>query len=53
MAAPLAVIDYVVVHELAHMQHLNHSRAFWNGVASVMPNFRDYHRWLREHGHRL
>jgi predicted metal-dependent hydrolase len=53
MAAPLAVIDYVVVHELAHMKHLNHSRAFWNCVASVMPEFRNHHQWLREHGHRL
>lgn len=51
--APLAVIDYVVVHELAHMRHLNHSRAFWNCVAAIMPDFRNHHRWLRENGHRL
>lgn len=51
--APLAVIDYVVVHELAHMRHLNHSRAFWDCVATVLPDFRNHHRWLREHGHRL
>lgn len=53
MFAPLAVLDYVVVHELAHMRHLNHSQAFWNCVAAVMPEFRQHHRWLREHGHRL
>lgn len=53
MFAPLPVIDYVVVHELAHMRHLNHSRAFWNTVAEVLPMFRKRHRWLKEHGHRL
>lgn len=51
--APLAVMDYVVVHELAHMKELNHSRAFWNVVASVLPEFRGPHRWLRDHGHKL
>lgn len=53
MFAPLPVIDYVVVHELVHMRQLNHSRAFWNSVAEVLPNFRKHHRWLKEHGHRL
>lgn len=51
--APLPVIDYVVVHELTHMHHLNHSRAFWDAVAEVLPDFRKHHRWLKEHGHRL
>lgn len=51
--APLPVIDYVVVHELAHLRHLNHSRAFWDAVAAVLPEFRTQHRWLKEHGHRL
>lgn len=51
--APLPTIDYVVVHELAHLRHPNHSRAFWNCVADMMPEFRTHHRWLREHGHRL
>lgn len=51
--APLPVIDYVVVHELMHMRHLNHSRSFWNAVAEVLPDFRKHNRWLKEHGHRL
>lgn len=51
--APLSVIDYVVVHELAHLKHPNHSRHFWACVASMMPEFRIHHRWLKEHGHRL
>lgn len=51
--APLTVIDYVVVHELAHLNHHNHSQAFWSCVAEMMPEFRIHHRWLKEHGHRL
>lgn len=51
--APLAVMDYVVVHELVHMVHLNHSQAFWNRVATVLPNFKQHHRWLKDNGHRL
>lgn len=47
MCPPFAV-DYVVVHELAHIVHKNHSPAFWAYVASVMPNYRDAKIWLRD-----
>lgn len=51
--APPEVLDYVVVHELCHLTHMDHSRNFWNMVASVMPQYRVYKQWLREHGQEL
>lgn len=51
--APPMVLDYVVVHELCHLTHMNHSKEFWNKVASVMPDYRVYRKWLKEHGHEL
>lgn len=48
--APLAVIDYVVVHELAHLIELNHSTAFWQIVAQACPDFREQRAFLRKHG---
>lgn len=47
MVAPAAVVDYVVVHELAHLRHFNHSLAFWEMVASVMPDYALHRQWLR------
>ena len=51
--APPDVIDYVVVHELAHIKHPNHSSMFWTEVASIMPDFERRRRWLRENEHFL
>jgi hypothetical protein len=51
--APRPVIDYVVVHELAHQKHRNHSRRFWSKVASILPDFRQQEDWLEEHGYLL
>jgi hypothetical protein len=51
--APQDVIDYVIVHELAHIKHLNHSRAFWQEVIAIMPDFKERKRWLFKNGHRL
>lgn len=51
--APEQIIAYVVVHELAHTLHHNHSRRFWNFVEKMMPNYREHRRWLKEHGHTL
>ena len=50
MMAPLTVIDYIVVHELAHLIHSNHSAAFWNEVDKVIPDFQERKCWLRDNG---
>lgn len=45
---PPEAIDYVVIHELAHLRHPNHSRSFWKCVASMCPDYAASRRWLRE-----
>ena len=50
MMAPPMIIDYIVVHELCHMRHLDHTEAFWNEVDKVMPNYRERKEWLRQNG---
>ena len=47
------ILDYVVVHELCHLTHMNHSKDFWNMVASVMPDYKLHKNWLRDHGQEL
>lgn len=51
--APLDVIEYVVVHELAHLKVRNHSRAFWTAVAEILPDYEKHRAWLKTHGPRL
>ncbi len=51
--APPPVLSYVVLHELCHLREFNHSRAFWQLVESIRPDWRDTAAWLREHGHEL
>lgn len=48
--APLEVIDYVVVHELMHLVERNHSRAFWERVREVMPEYAARRAWLGANG---
>lgn len=50
MMAPPTIIDYIVVHELCHFHHLDHTAAFWNEVDKVMPNYRERKEWLRKNG---
>ncbi len=51
--APLEIIDYVVMHEIAHLEVKNHSRKFWNKVAGFCPDYQAKRKWLRENGHAL
>lgn len=51
--APIAVIDYVIAHELAHLVEMNHTRNFWRQVGKIFPVYRQYRTWLRRYGHLL
>jgi predicted metal-dependent hydrolase len=46
-------IDYVVVHELAHLVEKNHSKAFWEKVTAILPDYKIRRKWLKDHGHLL
>lgn len=50
MMAPQTIIDYIVVHELCHFHHLDHTDAFWNEVDKVIPNYGERKEWLRKNG---
>lgn len=51
--APPEILDYVVVHELCHLTHLNHSKDFWHLVETVLPDYKERRQWLKENGHTL
>lgn len=48
--APEPVVDYLVVHELCHLVHHNHSPEYWDLVSSVLPDHRERRKWLRVNG---
>lgn len=48
--APREMMEYVVVHELAHTKHKNHSKAFWKEVERYEPNWKQKRKWLKMHG---
>jgi len=50
MMSPPTILDYIVVHELAHVRYPNHTRAFWNEVDKILPDYRDRKEWLRVNG---
>ena len=51
--APPEVLDYVAAHEVAHLAHMDHSRAYWAQVAALMPGFEAPRRWLKADGRAL
>ncbi len=44
------IIDYVIIHELAHRTHMDHSRSFWNLVARYNPAYKEHQGWLKRNG---
>lgn len=50
---PIMVIDYVIIHELSHITHKNHSDAFWRRVRQFTPAYRQHRKWLNDHAHLL
>lgn len=53
MMAPLAIVDYILIHELAHIKEKNHSKSFWGFLESILPDYRRRRLWLKENSHRL
>lgn len=47
MKFPIEVMDYVIVHELAHIKHKNHSKDFWNLVAVYCPNYKEIEKLFK------
>lgn len=50
MLAPAEVLDYVVVHELCHRKHMDHSPQFWAEVARILPDYTSHRKWLKDQG---
>ena len=50
MLTPPEVVDSVVVHELCHLKHMDHSKEFYTEVTSVYPEYRKWNGWLRKNG---
>jgi predicted metal-dependent hydrolase len=48
--APAPVLDYIVVHEMCHMVHRNHSRDFWQLLGRILPDYEKRKEWLRNNG---
>ena len=48
--APPAVIDYVIIHELAHLKEKNHSARYWARVEQLLPGYRSLRAWLKSNG---
>ncbi len=48
--APADVLDYIIIHELAHLIHKNHTKAFWNEIDKVIPDYSNRLQWLTRNG---
>lgn len=50
LLAPVEIIDYVIIHELAHLVVRGHSKKFWQAVEKAMPDYKERRKWLRKNG---
>ena len=53
LLAPLDIIDYVLVHELCHLKHMNHSKEYWSLVSTIFPNYKEKRNYLKENSLKL
>jgi predicted metal-dependent hydrolase len=53
LLAPAEILDYVVEHEVAHLEVHDHSERFWSLLGARVPGWREHEAWLRRHGHAL
>jgi len=51
--APLIVLDYLIIHELVHLEFNNHSRQFWDMVSAICPRYQEHEAWLKRNGVRM
>ena len=51
--APEKIIHYVVIHELCHLIHFNHSRDFWKSLEKIIPDYKSSKEWLKLNQHLL
>jgi len=48
--AKMSIIDYIIVHELCHIKHKDHSKTFWNDIQKILPDYEERKEWLRING---
>lgn len=51
--APTDIMDYVIIHELSHIRHHNHSDRFWAEVEKYVPDYKDKRKWLKNNEHKI
>ena len=50
---PSDIVDYIIIHELAHIVELNHSSRFWATVHKMMPEYEQHEKWLKHNGYKF
>ncbi len=49
---PEEVINYIIIHEISHLRHQNHSKEFWRAVYDIDPDYKSKHKWLKDNVHK-